>query len=366
MEILPIRTDRLFARHESEYTQKALEVLRSGQYIAGKELSGFEEDFAAYLGVARCVGVASGLDALRIAFRVLGLGPGDEVIVQANTYIAGFMGISDCGALPVPVEPDEYFGLTPEVVAAAITPRTKAVLVTHLYGFMTPMEGLVSLCRARGLKLVEDCAQAHGAAWRGKKVGSFGDAACFSFYPTKNLGGFGDGGAIVTNSGRFADQCRVFRNYGSERRYYNERIGANSRLDELQAALLRVRLPYLDEMNDERNALAARYTANVANPALRLPQARAGAYNTWHQYVVRCAQRDALQAHLLSRGVHTLIHYPIPPHLSRAYAWLGLAEGSLPKTEALSREVLSIPLYNCMTAEEQDFVIGALNEFQPE
>ena len=364
MEILPIRMDRLYARHETEYSQKALAILRGGQYVMGKELAAFESEFAGYLGVTHCVGVASGLDALRIVFRVLGLGPGDEVIVQGNTYIAGVMGITDCGATPVFAEPDGYFGLTPAAVEAVITPRAKALLVTHLYGMMTPMEELVSLCRKHGLLLVEDCAQGHGAMWQGKKAGSFGDAACFSFYPSKNLGGFGDGGAIATNSAALAHKLRVFRNYGSQKRYYNECIGVNSRLDELQAGLLRIRLKYLDEMNAERNAIAARYSAEINNPQLRLPETRPGAYNIWHQYVVRCGRRDALQEHLLSRGIHTIIHYPIPPHLSEAYAYLGLGEGSLPQTEALSRTVLSIPMYNCMTPEEQAYVIGALNEFE--
>lgn len=363
MEIMPFRADRIYARHEAEYEEKALGILRSGHYIMGEALSEFEAAFASYLGVKRCVGVASGLDALRIVFRALGLGPGDEVIVQGNTYIAGVMGITDCGAAPAFAEPDGFFGLTRAAVEAAYTPRVKALLVTHLYGMMTPMDELVAFCKERGIYLVEDCAQAHGAMWRGKKAGSFGDAACFSFYPSKNLGGFGDGGAVVTNSDAFADRCRVLRNYGSEKRYYNECIGVNSRLDELQAGLLSVRLKYLDEMNAERNEIAAFYTAHIANPALRLPQTREGAYNVWHQYVVRCERRNALQSHLLSLGVHTLIHYPIPPHLSEAYAYLGLRAGSLPQTEALANTMLSLPMYNGMTAEELGQVTAALNEF---
>ena len=364
MKIMPIRTDRLYAAHDAEYTQKALEVLRSGQYINGKELASFEQAWASYIGAERCVGVANGLDALRITFRVLGLGAGDEGIVQANTYIAGIMGISDCGATPVLAEPDEYFGLTPAAVEACITPRTKAVLVTHLYGMMTPMDEIVSLCERRGLLLVEDCAQAHGAAWRGKKAGSFGVAGCFSFFPAKNLGAFGDGGAIVTSDDALAEKLRVFRNYGSNKRYYNSCIGVNSRLDELQAGLLHVRLRYLDGMNAERNRIAARYTNEIRNPLLRLPETRPGAYNVWHQYVVRCDRRDALQQYLNDNDIHALIHYPIPPHLSEAYAYLGYGRGSLPRTEALGDTVLSVPLYNEMTEEELSYVIDVLNRFE--
>jgi len=361
---MPLQADRLYAQHDAEYTKKAIEILRSGQYIAGKELLGFETAFADYLGVKRCVGVASGLDALRITFRVLGLGQEDEVIVQGNTYIAGVMGITDCGATPVFAEPDEYFGLTKDSVEAVITPATKALLVTHLYGMMTPMDDLSALCEKHGLFLVEDCAQAHGAMWNGKKAGSFGYAACFSFYPTKNLGGFGDGGAIVTSNEEFAEKCRVFRNYGSEKRYYNTCIGVNSRLDELQAGLLGVRLKYLDEMNAERRRIADRYSSEINNPQLHLPKTRPGAFNVWHQYVVRCDRRDELKSFLLSRDIHTIIHYPIPPHLSEAYSYLGYSRRSLPQTEALGRTVLSLPVYNGMTKEEQTYVIGALNDFK--
>lgn len=366
MDIYAARLDRAYEKHKEEYDAKALEVLRSGSYICGRELAGFEEAFASYLGVSHCVGVNSGLDALRITFRVLGLGPGDEVLVQGNTFIAGFMGISDCGATPVAVEPDAYYGIDPADLEKKITSRTRAVLATHLFGMMTPMEPIVSLCEKHGLLLVEDCAQAHGASERGKKAGSFGYASCFSFYPTKNLGGFGDGGAIVTNDASFAEKCRIFRNNGSEKKYCNAVVGVNSRLDELQAGLLRIRLKYLDEMNAERSALAARYTNEIRNPLLRLPGIRPDVYNVWHQYVVRCRERDALQRYLHENGVHTLIHYPIPAHLSEAYAYLGLQPGSLPVTEALSDTVLSLPIYNEMSFEEQSYVIGLLNAFAPD
>ena len=364
MEVFAARLDRTYRLHENEYEQKALEILRSGSYILGKELAAFEEAFAAYIGASYCVGLASGLDALRIAFRALGLGPGDEVIVQGNTFIAGVMGISDCGATPVFAEPDDCFGIDSASVEAHITPRTRAVLATHLYGMMTPMAQLEALCEKHGLILVEDCAQAHGAAWRGKKAGAFGKISCFSFYPTKNLGGFGDGGAVVTSDAALAQRIRIFRSYGSEKKYYNCMIGANSRLDELQAGLLNVRLRHLDGLNAERRDLARRYAEGIVNPLVRLPQPHPETENVWHQYVVRCARRDALQAFLEARGIHTLIHYPVPPHLSGAYRYLGLSRGSLPKTEALSETVLSLPLYNGMTREEQDYVTDAVNRFE--
>ncbi len=364
MEVFPVRMDRLYAQHEEEYNAVALEILRSGRYISDAHLAAFEAEFASFLGVSHCVGVASGLDALRITFRVLGLGPGDEVLVQGNTFIAGFMGISDCGALPVPVEANARFAMDPADLERKITPRTKAVLVTHLFGMMTAMQPIVNLCEKYGLLLIEDCAQAHGACENGRKAGTFGKAACFSFYPTKNLGGFGDGGAIATNDAAFAEKCRVYRNNGSEKKYHNALIGVNSRLDELQAGLLRIRLKYLNEMNEERNALAGRYFSEIRNPLLRLPQPAPQTYNVWHQYVICCEHRDVLQRFLLSRGIHTLIHYPIPPHLSEAYRYLGLARGSLPATERLCDTVLSLPIYNCMAEEEQACVIEALNDFK--
>ncbi len=363
MEVMPGRVDRAFERHRQEYERKMLEILRSGQYIMGEELAAFENAFAAYLNVPFCVGLASGLDALRISLRALGVGKGDEVIVQGNSFIADVMAIVDNGAIPVFIEPNGQFNMEASAIAAAVTPRTKAVLVTHLYGMPTPMDDIVRLCEARELKLVEDCAHAHGAQWRGKKVGTFGDAGCFSFYPTKNLGGFGDGGAVTVRSPAVAEKIRVIRNYGSEKKYRNKMIGANSRLDALQAGLLRVRLQYLDEMNAEREAIARRYAAEINNPLITLPVWIPNAKAVWHQYVVRCQRRDELQAFLLRRQIHTLIHYPVPPHRSEAFAYLGMGEGSLPQTEALAKEVLSLPMYNGMLPEEQSCVIAALNDF---
>lgn len=363
MKIMPNRMDRGFEKYQEEFEQKAVEVLRSGWYVLGKEVSSFEEEFASYIEGNYCVGLASGLDALWIAFRLLGIGLGDEVIVQGNTYIASVMGITMNGATPVFVEPDAYYGIDADKIEEKITSRTKAILVVHLYGVASRMDKIVALCEKYNLKLVEDCAQSHGARFNGQMTGTFGDVGCFSFYPSKNLGAFGDAGAVVVKDKELAERFKVFRNYGSEKRYYNKVVGANSRLDELQAGLLRVRLPHLNELNKEKEEIANRYTEGIHNSKLILPKIPEGATCVWHQYVIRCKERDALIAYLEEKGIGTIIHYPIPPHLSEAYAYLGHSEGILPVTEAYAKTVLSIPMYNGMTREEQDFVIKALNEF---
>ncbi len=366
MKIMPNRMDRGFELYQEEFEQKALEVLRSGWYVLGKEVSSFEEEFAEYLQAKYCVGVASGLDALWIAFRILGIGKGDEVIVQGNTYIASVMGITINGATPVFVEPDEYYNLNASKIEEKITDKTKAILVVHLYGQASNMAPIVELAHKYHLRLVEDCAQSHGACFDGKMTGTFGDIGCFSFYPSKNLGGFGDGGAIVTNDAKIAEDVRVFRNYGSEKRYYNKVVGANSRLDEIQAGLLRVRLRHLKELTEERERLCQNYLTNLKNPLLKLPDVRDGATSVWHQFVIRCKEREQLIQFLNAREIGTIIHYPIPPHLSEAYQYLKIGEGSLPITETYAKEVLSIPLYNGMRAEEQAWVIESLNEFSVE
>lgn len=363
MKIMPNRMDRGFYKYQEEFEKKALEVLRSGWYVLGKEVSSFEHEFAHYTGAKYCVGLASGLDALWIAFRLLGVGKGDEVIVQGNTYIASVMGITMNGATPVFVEPDEYFGIDADRIEDKITKNTKAILVVHLYGIATPMDKIVALCKKYHLKLVEDCAQSHGACFEGQMTGTFGDVGCFSFYPSKNLGAFGDGGAVVMNDAQLAEAFKVFRNYGSEKRYYNKVVGANSRLDELQAGLLRIRLKHLKELTEEKAAIADRYTREIHNPGIRLPEVPAGSSCVWHQYVIRCEEREKLISYLNEREIGTIIHYPIPPHLSEAYGYLGHQEGALPITEHLARTVLSIPMYNGMTKEEQDYVIDALNKF---
>lgn len=363
MKIMPNRMDRGFYQYQEEFENKALEVLRSGWYVLGKEVSAFEEEFAAYTGAKYCVGLASGLDALWLAFRVLGIGLGDEVIVQGNTYIASVMGITINGATPVFVEPDEYYEIDPAKIEEKITDRTKAVLVVHLYGQASNMAPIVALCKKYNLRLVEDCAQSHGACFGGKMTGTFGDIGCFSFYPSKNLGAFGDGGAIITDDGQLAKDMKILRNYGSEKRYYNKVVGTNSRLDELQAGLLRVRLSHLPEMTEEKRSIAARYLAELHNNKIVLPKFMEGATHVFHQFVIRCQERDKLIAYLDEREIGTIIHYPIPPHLAEAYRYLGLKEGDFPITEQLAKEVLSIPMYNGMTEEEQTRVIDAINRF---
>ena len=361
--IMPNRLDRGFYMYQEEFEQKALEVLRSGWYILGNEVKQFEQEFATYTGARYCVGLASGLDALWIAFRILGIGQGDEVIVQGNTYIASVMGITINGATPVFVEPDEYNNIDASKIEEKITERTKAILVVHLYGQASNMQPIMEIKRKYNLKLVEDCAQSHGACFQGQMTGTFGEIGCFSFYPSKNLGAFGDAGAIVTNDEKIAEDVRIFRNYGSEKRYHNKVVGANSRLDEIQAGFLRVRLKHIDELAEEKKRISERYLKEIKNEKIQLPQIRNGATHIWHQFVIHCASRDELIEYLNEREIGTIIHYPIPPHLSEAYRYLGYKVGDFPITEQYANEVLSIPLYNGMTDEEQDIVIEALNQF---
>lgn len=363
MEIACNRLDRPFYKYQQEFEEKALEVLRSGWYVLGKEVSSFEEEFADYLGAKYCVGVASGLDALWIGMRILGIGQGDEVIVQANTYIASVMGITMNGATPVFVEPDEYYNIDVCKIEEKITERTKAILVVHLYGQSCKMDKVMELAQKYNLKVIEDCAQSHGATYDGQMTGTFGDIGCFSFYPSKNLGAFGEGGAIVTNDEKIAQDIKVYRNYGSEKRYYNKVVGTNSRLDELQAGLLRVRLKHLNDENAERAQICERYLDKIKNPLIKLPQIREYASTVWHQFVVYCEKRDELQKYLEENGIKTIIHYPIPPHLSEAYQYLQYGEGDFPITEDYAKHILSLPLYNGMTMEEQDYVIECINGF---
>lgn len=363
MKIQANRLEPAFLIHQSEYENAALRVLRSGRYILGNETKAFEEEFADYLGEGECVGLASGLDSLWITFRLLSIGKGDEVLVQGNTYIASVMGITINGATPVFAEPNDCFAMDASKLAALLTPRTKAVLVTHLYGMMTPMDAIVRFCREHNLFLIEDCAQAHGCKENGKCAGTFGDVGCFSFYPTKNLGGFGDGGAVWVRSPELAEKFRIFRNYGSEKRYHNCMVGANSRLDELQAALLRVKLKHLDELNAEKRRIAERYLKEINHPEILLPKTAPNTVNVWHQFVIRTKKRDALNSYLERQGIQTQIHYPIPPHLSEAYSYLGFGKGALPKTEQLANTVLSVPAYVGLSDEEQEYIIRAINAF---
>ena len=361
--IMQNRLDRGFFQYQDELEKKAIDVLRSGWYVLGREVSSFESEFADYLGSKYCVGLASGLDALWIAFRVLGIGAGDEVIVQGNTYIASVMGITINGATPVFVEPDEYYNIDVSKIEEKITAKTKAILVVHLYGQASNMDEIMNIAEKHKLRVVEDCAQSHGAKYDGRMTGTFGDIGCFSFYPSKNLGAFGDGGAIVTNNPDIDEAVRVFRNYGSEKRYYNRVVGTNSRLDEIQAGFLRVKLSHLQELENEKRAICGKYLSEIKNDNIILPQIRPGATHIWHQFVVRTDRRDELMDYLDKNNVGTIIHYPIPPHLSEAYSYLGVRVGELPITEEYAKTILSLPLYNGMSEEEQNYIIECVNRF---
>lgn len=363
MKIMPNRLDKGFEKYQKEFEQKAIEVLRSGWYILGNEVQEFEKEFASYIGADYCVGLASGLDALWLSFKILGIGKGDEVLVQGNTYIASVMGITINGATPVFVEPDEYYNIDVSQLEEKITEHTKAILVVHLYGQASKMDEVIRVAKKYNLKIVEDCAQSHGASFNGKVTGTFGDIGCFSFYPSKNLGGFGDGGAVVVKEKEFAKKFRMYRNYGSEKRYYNKVIGANSRLDEIQAGLLRVKLSHMDEINEERKQICERYLAELKNPVIQLPKIQDKTTHVWHQFVIRTKNRKQLIKYLNDNEIGTIIHYPIPPHLSEAYQYLEIKEGTLKVTEQYAKEVLSLPLYNGMTKEEQNYVIDKVNEF---
>jgi len=341
-------------------------VIDSNWLILGNEVSAFENEFATYCGAKHCIGVANGLDALFITLKAMGIGPGDEVIVPSNTYIATWLAVSYAGATPVPVEPDpRTYNIDPARIEAAITPATKAIMPVHLYGQPADMDPIVEIARRHNLKVIEDAAQAHGAKYKGRRTGSLGDAAGFSFYPGKNLGALGDGGAVVTNDDELADKLRALRNYGSREKYHNEVKGFNSRLDELQAAFLREKLAVLDDWNSRRCAVAKRYLTGLANLGLVLPFVPDWAEPVWHLFVVRHRSRDALQKALTDQGIGTAIHYPVAPHRQPAYAEMALDEGNLPVAEAIHREVLSLPIWPQMTDSQVGEVIAACHATVP-
>ena len=334
-------------------------VMDSGWYVLGREVEAFEREFAAYCGARYCVGVGNGLDALHLILRAWDIGSGDEVIVPANTYIATWLAVSYAGARPVPVEPDpQTCNLDPLRVEAAISPRTKAILPVHLYGLAADMAPIMEIAGRHGLKVIEDAAQAHGALSGGKRTGSLGHAAGFSFYPGKNLGAFGDGGAVVTDDEKLAARIAVLRNYGSGVKYQNECKGFNSRLDELQAALLRVRLGRLDEWNARRREHARYYLGVLADAGVTLPVEPPAFEHAWHLFVIRTPLRDRLQEYLAAHGVDTMIHYPTPPHLQPAYQEFGLQRGTLPIAEAIHDEALSLPVGPHLSEEERRYVVA--------
>lgn len=336
-------------------------VVSSGWFIGGPEVEQFEVEYATYCGATHAVGVANGLDALHLALRALDVGPGDEVIVPSNTYIATWLAVSQCGAIPVPVEPDVYtYNIDPASIEAAITSRTKVILPVHLYGQPADLDPILAIARQYGLKVLEDGAQAHGARYKGQRIGSHGDVVAWSFYPGKNLGAMGDGGAITTNDPEIADRIRVLRNYGSRVKYVNEVMGYNSRLDPLQAAILRVKLEHLDEWNSRRSLIAARFQQGLTGSDLILPHVALSNLPAWHLYVVQHPQRDLLQKALTKAGIDTLIHYPIPPHLQQAYAKAGWSQGAFPLAERMAGNALSLPIGPMMTLSQADSVIEAI------
>ena len=338
-------------------------VCESGWYIQGNEVKQFEQEFADYCEASFCVGVGNGLEALHLILRAYGFGVGDEIIVPSNTYIATWLAASYAGTTPVAVEPDERtYNIDPARIEAAITPRTKAIIAVHLYGQPADMDAINEIAKTHNLKVIEDAAQAHGARYKGKRVGTLGDAAGFSFYPGKNLGAFGDGGAVTSNDPGLADKVRILCNYGSRIKYHNEVKGFNSRLDELQAAFLRVKLEKLDEWNERRRIVAKHYLERLKQTDLGLPFVPEWADPVWHLFVVRCQNREALQGNLREAKIGTMIHYPVPPHLQKAYEELGFKEGAFPISERIHAEILSLPMGPHMNGMES-VVANKLNEF---
>lgn len=348
---------------KNEIDAALLRVLESGWYIFGSEVEAFEFEWANYCGAAHAVGLANGLDALHLALRAMNVGPGDEVIVPSNTYIATWLAVSQCGAIPVPVEPDpRTLNIDPQRIEAVITPRTKVILPVHLYGQPADMDAILEIARRYSLRVLEDGAQAHGARYKGQRLGAHGDAVAWSFYPGKNLGAMGDGGAVTTNSAELAERIRVLRNYGSREKYVNDVKGYNSRLDPLQAAILGVKLRYLDEWNQRRRNIAKAYSEGLAEIGITLPQVPDWAEPVWHLYVVRSPDRDALQRRLGDKGVGTLIHYPIPPHMQIAYAEMGIAADALPLARVAAQQVLSLPIGPHLDVTDAKKVIHAVRQ----
>lgn len=344
-----------------EYRNEFDNVLESGWFILGENVKLFENEFAEYNNVNHCIGVASGLDALVLAIRTLDIEEGSEIIVPSNTYIATILAILQCGFKPVLVEPNiNTYNIDPSLIEKSITNRTKALIVVHLYGKVCEMDLILDICRKNNLYLIEDCAQAHGATYKGKKAGSFGDMAAFSFYPTKNLGCLGDGGAITTNNSTFDVKLRMLRNYGSSKKYYNEYIGYNSRLDELQAAFLRVKLRHLDEINRHKRNLASIYTDNL-NSSFKLPVTQKDFFDVFHIYNIRHSNRDKLKNYLLENGIKTEIHYPVAPHKQKALE--SLSDLSFPISDEIHNTTLSLPISTFHSETDILNIIEVLNAF---
>ena len=350
---------------KEEIKPEILKVFESGVFIGGEFCSTFEGQIQDYLKVRHAIGCNSGTDALMLALRACNIKPGDEVITTPFTFFATAEAVSAIGAIPIFVDIKEKdYTIDPAKIEEAISDKTRAIIPVHIFGALCDMDPIMEIAHKYKLKVIEDAAQAIGSSYKGRKAGTLGDVGCFSFYPTKNLGAFGDAGAVVTDDEAFADKLRMMRNYGSKVKYHNEIEGINSRLDEMQAALLRVKLSHLRELNDERKVLARRYNEGIVNPEVLLPRLRDGAESIYHQYVVRCASRDLLQKSLEQSGIQTQIHYPVPPHLADCYRYLGHHKGEFPITETYADEVLSLPIYTGMTWDEQDYVIEQINAWR--
>lgn len=355
---------RNFELFKDEYENATLRALRSGWYILGKELESFENEFAQYIGTKYCIGLNSGTDALILAIRALGIGEGDEVIVPAGAYIASILGVTENGAIPVFVDSDSYMLMDVGEIEKKITKKTKAILPVHMYGQACNMSVIYQLAQKYNLKIVEDCAQSHGAQWKGKNAGTFGDIGCFSFYPTKPLGAFGDAGAIVTDDPELAEKIRMLRNYGSKKKYYNEIMGVNSRLDEIQAANLRVGLKHLNDMNNIRINIAIRYLSEIKNSNVMLPRTSDKRKDVYHLFPVLVENQEAFQKYLLENNIKTAIHYPIPPYVATCFSDYGYKWDDFPQAAYYAQHEVSLPLYAGMENAEVDYVISVINGYE--
>ena len=364
--IVPFSSFRPLEQKLDAQLHEAFErVLKNSWYILGQEDTCFEQEFAAHIGVRHCIGTGNGLDSLILAMKATGIQSGDEVIVPSNTYIASVLAVSALGAVPVMAEPDiRTYNISPENILPLITEKTKAIMAVHLYGQPCQMNQICAIAEKHHLLLIEDCAQAHDAVYCGKKVGTFGIVAGFSFYPGKNLGALGDGGAVVTNDDAIAEKVRAMRNYGSLQKYHHIMTGQNSRLDEMQAAFLRVKLKYLDEVTQDRRRIAAIYQQTIHNPLIVMPYVIENASPVWHIFAVRCRERSRLENYLSEKGISFMKHYPVPIHLQPCYAGMGYQKGDFPVAEEISATELSLPLYYGMPENEINYVCDVLNQFR--
>ena len=364
MVVQSVVLKRMFDTHKAEYEEAVLCSLNSGWYILGKEMEEFEKQFALYLGVKHCIALNSGTDALILAFRALGIHEGDEVIVPANAYIASVIGVTENGGTPVFVDADAHMEIDADAIEEKITDKTKAILPVHLFGQYSRMDKIVELVRKYNLKLVEDCAQCHGSKFNGKYAGTFGDIGCFSFYPTKPLGAMGDAGAIVTNNDALAEKVCLLRNYGSKTKYHNEINGVNSRMDEIQAAVLKVGLKYLDDGNEIRKVMALKYKNGIKNPRVFIPEKYAEVEHVYHLFPVLVEDRDSFQKYLNENGVRTQVHYPIPPYVAECYSDWGYGWSDFPNAESFAKQEVSLPIYVGLPNEELQYVIDVINNYR--